>query len=96
MQVETVDLTHRRSEMRAAVGYKSAISSCVGINMVGILSVGEVSLLSQQLVNRVIMVVQLQDLCILQILSEKHERYRYIFQIATCSQGKRSSKYEQL
>ena len=45
--------------MRAAVGYKSAISTCMGINVVGILTVGEVSPLSQQPVNRVIIVVQL-------------------------------------
>ena len=80
--------------MRAAVGYKSAISICVGINVVGILSV-VVSPLSQQPVNRVIVVVWLQDLHILQTLSEKHERYRYIFLIATYSQGKRISKYQQ-
>ena len=63
--------------MRAAVGYKSAISTSVGINVVGILSV-EVSPLSQQPVNRVVIVVRLQDLHILRTLSEKHERYRYI------------------
>ena len=48
--------------MRAAVGYKSAISTCVGINVVGILSFGEVSPVSQRPVNRVMMVVRLQDL----------------------------------
>ena len=80
--------------MRAAVGYKSAISTSVGINVIGILSV-EVSPLSQQPINRVIMVVRLQDLHILQPLSEKHGRYRYRFLIASYSQGKRSSKYQQ-
>ena len=81
--------------MRAAVGYKSVIGTCLGINMVGILSVGEVSPLSQQPVKRVIIVVQLQDLHILRTLSEKYKRCRYIFQIAKYSQGKRSSKYQQ-
>ena len=33
--------------MRAAVGYKSVIGTCLGINMVGILSVGEVSPLAR-------------------------------------------------
>ena len=56
--------------MRAGVAYKSAISTCVRINMVGILIVGEVSPLSQQLVNRVIIVVRLQDLHILRTVSK--------------------------
>ena len=51
-----------------AVGYKPAISTCVGINMVRIPSVGEVSPLSGDNGG--------PDFHILQTLLEKQKRYR--------------------
>ena len=76
-----------------AVGYKSAISTCIGVDMVEILGVREVSSSSWKPVNRG-PVARFKHT--FSKLSEKHERYRYIFQIVMYSQGKRSSKYQQL